>query len=194
MMTILNKPNTAPLPHFDSFLSKSKVPQGQTDELLTWLAKVNQKKSAIRSTRNRDLRKEAMLEASRQAAQASLEAKQKERMARWRDMMRTWTPTTLVSPEPDNICDCDSCFLCQRHKPEMHGKCYCNIIFSPRPVFMDFHSLEPTENYNDDEVSLGVDKFLASLDSSVPPKKRKYQEIDNEFEDSGFVGRKRATA
>jgi len=192
-MTILTEP-VGTLPHFDSFLAKSKVPQGQTDELLTWLSKVNQKKAAIKSTRNRDLRKEAMLEASRQYAQNALESKQRERLARWRDMMRIWTPSTQEPQmyQTDNsICDCESCFLCKRHKPEMHGKCYCNVIFSPRPVFMDFHSIESGRGYNDDKESMEVDKFLASLDSCVPPKKRKYIDIE---EDDDLIGRKRATA
>lgn len=182
-MTILTAQN-ATLPHFDSFLSKSKIPQGQTDELLTWLSKVNQKKIAIRSTRHRDLRKEAMLEAARRAAQTLLESKQKERMSRWRTMMRVWTP-----PQEDNsICDCDACFLCQRHRTQMQGKCYCNVIFSPRPVFMDFHD----RGYDDVEESMEVDKFLASLDATDSTKKRKFDE-DLEGEES-LTGRKRASA
>ena len=32
-------------PPMDSWLAHSKVPQGQTDELLTWLSKVQQKKA-----------------------------------------------------------------------------------------------------------------------------------------------------
>merc|ERR1719450_1464933 len=66
---------------WDSFLANSKVPQGQTDELLTWLSKVNQKKQTVRCRRDRDLRLEAMLEAARVSAQAELERKQKERLA-----------------------------------------------------------------------------------------------------------------
>lgn len=196
-MTILSE-TSSKLPHFDSFLANSKVPQGQTDELLTWLFKVNQKKQAVRSTRNRDLRKEAMLEASRRAAQEALEAKQRERRAKWKDVMSTWTP---AAPTPsteidDNLCDCEACFLCQRHKPEMHGKCYCNVIFSPRPMFMDF--VQSNKNFDDDEESMEVDNFLASLNtnsnnSSIPLKKRKHSEIEEESEDS-LTGRKRATA
>lgn len=196
-MTILAE-SSSQLPQFDSFLKNSNVPQGMNDELLTWLFKVNQKKVAVRSTRNRDLRKEAMLEASRRAAQESLEAKQRERRAKWQDVMSTWTPAAPApSPEvDDNLCDCEACFLCQRHKPEMHGKCYCNVIFSPRPMFMDF--VQPSKNFDDDEDSMEVDNFLASLNSnsnnsSIPLKKRKHYEIEEESEDS-LTGKRRATA
>ena len=89
-MTILETPQPAqPIvarksQPWDSFLANSKVPQGQTDELLTWLSKVNQKQLRIRGQRgDRDLRKEAMLEAARLSAQAELERKQRERRARW---------------------------------------------------------------------------------------------------------------
>jgi len=192
-MTILPE-QKASLPHFDSFLSKSKIPQGQTDELLTWLSKVNQKKMSIRTTRHRDLRKEALLESSRQAAQNLLQSKQKERMSRWRNMMRVWTPQP-EPVEPDNsICDCEACFLCQRHRPQMQGKCYCNVIFSPRPIFMDFHSLDHKSGYDDVEESMEVDKFLSSLsssDSTDLTKKRKFDEVESE---ESLVGRKRASA
>ena len=76
-MTILETPQHAqPIvarksQPWDSFLANSKVPQGHTDELLTWLSKVNQKQLRIRGQRgDRDLRKEAMLEAARLSAQA----------------------------------------------------------------------------------------------------------------------------
>ena len=47
-----------------------------------------------------------------------------------------------------------------------YGKCYCNVIFSPRPVFMDFSSpLSATDAFGDDEISIEADKFLASLGS-----------------------------
>lgn len=190
-MTILAEQQKAPLPHFDSFLAKSKIPQGQTDELLTWLSKVNQKKVSIRTTRHRDLRKEALLESSRRAAQQLLQSKQKERMSRWRNMMRVWTPQPEPA-EPDNsICDCEACFLCQRHRPQMQGKCYCNVIFSPRPIFMDFHSLD--KSYDDVEESMEVDKFLSSLssDSTDVTKKRKFDEVESE---ESLYGRKRASA
>merc|ERR1719219_737869 len=152
---------------WDSFLANSKVPQGQTDELIIWLSKVNQKKSMIRTTRHRDLRKEAMLEHSRLVATAELESKQRERMEKWRRVQPTLSPPP--SPEPGSqeepLCDCESCFLCQRHRPQMYGKCYCNVIFSPRPVFMDFntHHVSAADAFSDDQTSIEADNFLASL-------------------------------
>jgi len=182
----------------DSFLAHSKVPQGHTDELLTWLTKVQQKKQSIRTTRHRDLRKEALLESSRLASQAELEAKRQERLQRWRQVMPSLSPPTSPphgsQPEgEESLCDCDSCFLCQRHRPQMYGKCYCNVIFSPRPVFMDFSygsSSAPApvsatdafcDDFADDENSLQADDFLASLSL-----KRKTED--------DLVGRKRAKA
>jgi len=88
-MCLLETPQPAPVvarksQPWDSFLANSKVPQGQTDELLTWLSKVNQKQLMMRGQRgDRDLRKEAMLEAARLSAQAELERKQRERRNRW---------------------------------------------------------------------------------------------------------------
>lgn len=154
-------------PPMDSWLAHSKIPQGQTDELLTWLAKVHQKKAAIRSGRARDLRKEAVLEAARVAAQSELENKQKERLQRWKQVR----PVVCQQRQPSNterdesLCDCESCFLCQRHRPTMYGKCYCNVIFSPRPVFMDFSApVSASDAFaGDDEVSKEADDFLASL-------------------------------
>jgi len=158
---------------WDSFLAKSSVPQGQTDELLTWLSKVNQKKCAVRGRRDRDLRKEAMLEHSRLVAQAELEAKQRERLARWRSVMTSLTPppsppnTPEDTEDPDTLCDCWNCVLCLRHKSSMYGKCYCNVIFSPRPVFMDFnthhHHVSAADAFSDDQTSIEADNFLASL-------------------------------
>jgi len=150
-----------------SFLANSKVPQGQTDELLTWLSKVNQKKQTVRCRRDRDLRLEAMLEAARVSAQAELERKQKERLARWRHVMTSLTPPpSPPQMEDDSLCDCDTCVLCVRHKSTMYGKCYCNMIFSPRPVYMDFTSpLSATEAFSDDQTSIEADNFLASLSS-----------------------------
>jgi len=158
-------------PPMDSWLAHSKVPQGQTDELLTWLSKVQQKKATIRSTRARDLRKEALLEAARVSAQSELEKKQRERLQRWREVRPTVysRPPSPASERDENLCDCESCFLCQRHRPSMYGKCYCNVIFSPRPIFMDFTCspvLSASEAFaGDDEVSKEADTFLASLGS-----------------------------
>merc|ERR1712077_50562 len=98
---------------WDSFLARSSVPQGQTDELLTWLSKVQQKKYAVRGRRDRDLRKEAMLEHARLAAQAELERKQRERLARWRNVMTSLTPPPSPptaqeeTEDPDTLCDCE---------------------------------------------------------------------------------------
>lgn len=189
-MTILATPILQPVaqksrPPMDSWLSHSKVPQGQTDELLTWLAKVQQKKASIRTTRVRDLRKEAVLEAARRQAQAELESKQRERLQKWRRVMPILSPPSPVEKD-ESLCDCDSCFLCQRHRPAMYGKCYCNVIFSPRPVFMDFSApVSATDAFcGDDEVSKETDDFLASLSL-----KRK---VDSEKE--LLVGRKRSKA
>jgi len=175
---------------WDSFLANSKVPQGQTDELLTWLSKVNQKKQTVRCRRDRDLRKEAMLENARISAQAELERKQRERLQRWRSVMTNLTPPP--SPEQpetsdDSLCDCDTCVLCARHKSNMYGKCYCNMIFSPRPIFMDFSPLSATDAFSDDQTSLEADNFLASL--SV---KRKAAEAESE--EAVMASHKRAKA
>lgn len=179
-MTILAAPPPAPVtakktrPSWDSFLAHSKVPQGHTDELLTWLAKVQQKKASVRANhrRDRDLRVEAMLEAARVSAQAELEAKQRSRLARWRGLHQDQllSPPSSPEQEPEHeaadsaLCDCESCVLCARHKSSMYGKCYCNMIFSPRPVFMDFTSpLSATDAFSDDTTSIEADNFLASL-------------------------------
>jgi len=49
----------------------------------------------------------------------------------------------------------------------MYGKCYCNVIFSPRPMFMDFSApVLASEAYpGDEQVSREADDFLASLGS-----------------------------
>jgi len=178
---------------WDSFLANSAVPQGQTDELLTWLSKVNQKKSAVRGRRDRDLRKEAMLEHARLAAQSELERKQRERLARWRNVMTSLTPPpspphSTQESDSDSLCDCWNCVLCLRHKSSMYGKCYCNVIFSPRPVFMDFTTphLSAADAFSDDQTSIEADNFLASLSA-----KRK-AEMEEEEEDP--VSHKRAKA
>jgi len=163
----------------DSFLAHSKVPQGHTDELITWLAKVQQKKISIRNTKHRDLRKEALLESSRVAAQSELEMMQRGRMQRWLQVKSTLSPPSSPTHQDESLCDCDSCFLCQRHRPQMYGKCYCNVIFSPRPVFMDFshgpnpYGYEQTYSCTDmeeDQASIEADNFLASLGSKRKPE------------------------
>jgi len=176
---------------WDSFLAKSKVPQGQTDELLTWLSKVNQKKCAVRGRRDRDLRKEAMLEHARLAAQTELECKQRERLARWRNVMTSLTPPPSPPSSPPHqdtstLCDCENCVLCLRHKSSMYGKCYCNVIFSPRPVFMDFNTqhVSAADAFSDDQTFIEADNFLASLSN-----KRKAEPAEVEM-----LGQKRAKA
>jgi hypothetical protein len=185
-----NSPSSPPPPPMDSWLAHSKVPQGQTDELLTWLSKVQQKKATIRSTRARDFRKEALLEAARVSAQTELEKKQRERLQRWREVRPTVCQTPPSPPAVDrdeNLCDCESCFLCQRHRSSMYGKCYCNVIFSPRPMFMDFSPpvLASEAFAGDEQVSKEADNFLASLGSN---KRR----LDSEL--GGAVASKRAKA
>jgi len=179
IMTILAEPVVARKSHpWDSFLANSKVPQGQTDELLTWLSKVNQKKQNIRCRRDRDLRKEALLEAARLSAQSELERKQRERLLKWRSMSSSLTPPPSPpeqeSADDVSLCDCDTCVLCVRHRSSMYGKCYCNMIFSPRPVFMDFTSpsISATDAFSDDSTSIEADNFLASLSGG----KRKCEE------------------
>ena len=167
--SLARKSENPPPPPMDSWLAHSKVPQGQTDELLTWLSKVQQKKATIRSTRARDFRKEALLEAARVSAQAELEKKQRERLQRWREVRPTvYSRPPSPAERDENLCDCESCFLCQRHRPSMYGKCYCNVIFSPRPMFMDFTCspvLASEAFAGDEEVSKEADTFLASLGS-----------------------------
>jgi len=173
-MTILETPQPAQAivarksQPWDSFLANSKVPQGQTDELLTWLSKVNQKQLMMRGQRgDRDLRKEAMLEAARLSAQAELERKQRERRNRWllhQQLTDLSPPQSPTSAESGDLCDCDACVLCARHMSSTCGKCYCNMIFSPRPVYMDFTSpLSATDAFTDDKTSIDADNFLASL-------------------------------
>jgi len=174
---------------WDSFLAKSSVPQGQTDELLTWLSKVQQKKSAVRGRRERDLRKEAMLEHSRLVAQAELETKQRERLARWRSVMTSLTPPPSPpdsqEEDTDTLCDCENCVLCLRHKSSMYGKCYCNVIFSPRPVFMDFntpqhhhhHHVSAADAFSDDQTSIEADNFLAALSSKRKAEPEETEEM-----------------
>ena len=145
-----------PVP-WDRFLANSKIPQGHTDELLTWISKVNQKKNAIRGRRDRDLRKDVLLESAKQAAQKALKDLQKERMDKWKQVKVARQLEN--NDKEDSLCDCESCILCNRYKPQMYGKCYCNVIFSPMPIHV--------EPCSEDEDSMSVDTFLASLSCSV---------------------------
>ena len=149
-----------PIP-WDRFLANSKIPQGQTDELLTWISKVNQKKNAVRGRKERDLRKEVLLESARQAAQKALRDLQQERMEKWK-MLKV--AKQLEREVDDSLCDCVTCILCKRYQRQTYGKCYCNVIFSPMPM-----SLADCTS-NEDEDSMSVDKFLASLSSNVKRK------------------------
>ena len=171
-----------------SFLARSRVPQGPTDELLTWLSKVNKKKYFIRETHRRDLLKEALLESSRRTAQTALEAKQRERMQRWRRVMQTFPPSREESP-----CYCDACLSCLRHGPQLHGKCYCCnvILISPRPAYMELHRAVSGQDRVDED-SVKIDEFLASL-SSPTSGKRKLARAAEEEEQPG-IDRKRAKA
>merc|ERR1719273_476615 len=110
-------------------------------------------------------------------------------MQKWRTVMTTMNPPT-PSEVDDTLCDCDSCVLCQRHRSTMYGKCYCNVIFSPRPVFMDFnthhsHHVSAADAFSDDQTSIEADNFLAALSS-----KRKAEPEETEE----MVAHKRAKA
>lgn len=143
---------------WDRFLANSKVPQGQTDELLTWISKVNQKKTFVSRLKNKNLRKEALLQTAKLSAVNTLHSMQNERRRRWNEFKLR----QKCSSEEDSICDCEACFLCIRHNGALHGKCYCNVIFSPRPLFMNFDHNKPDTQ---DEHSLKIDNFLSSLSS-----------------------------
>ena len=154
---------------WDRFLANSKVPQGQTDELLTWISKVNQKKNMVSRQKNKDLRKEALLQNAKISAVNTLHSMQNERRRRWNEFKLRQKGIS----DDDSICDCEACFLCIRHNGAMHGKCYCNVIFSPRPYFMEFNHTSKTIN-NQDEHSMAIDNFLSSLSSNnVSALKRK---------------------
>ena len=182
---------TASVP-WDSFLANSKVPQGQTDEIITWVTKLNQKRNALRSRaaaarKPRDLRKEAVIESAMRAASGELRTLQRSRMARWRSIRYSLEkppqPSTNAMPQ-DTLCDCDACVLCRRHRGG--EKCYCSTIFSPRPVFMDFTSscvgaarLVAADPFAGLAVSKEIDQFLASLSPSSwsnSSTKRKFEE------------------
>jgi hypothetical protein len=161
---------------WDSFTSSSRVPQGPTDELVTWIGKINQKMRVVRSSRSLDLRKETLLATAKAAAQATLRARQSERRQRWEAVCNSWgtneeeagdsleEETTAEEPE-GSLCDCSCCILCQRHLSQMFGKCYCHVIFSPSPVMMDFSLTPVTDLFVNVDESREVDNFLASLSS-----------------------------
>jgi len=161
---------------WDSFTASSRVPQGPTDELVTWIGKINQKMRVVRSSRSLDLRKETLLASAKAAAQATLRARQSERRQRWEAVCNSWgtneeeagdsieEETTAEEPE-GSLCDCSCCILCQRHLSQMFGKCYCHVIFSPSPVMMDCSLTPVTDLFVNVDESREVDNFLASLSS-----------------------------
>jgi hypothetical protein len=162
---------------WDSFTASSRVPQGHTDELVTWIGKINQKMRVVRSSRSLDLRKETLLATAKAAAQATLRARQSERRQRWEDICNSRgtnedeaggsleeEESTAEEPE-GSLCDCSCCILCQRHLSQMFGKCYCHVIFSPSPVMMDFSLTPVTDLFVNVDESREVDNFLASLSS-----------------------------
>jgi len=143
---------------WDRFLANSKVPQGQTDELLTWISKVNQKKNFVSRQKDKNLRKEALLNSAKLNAVDTLHSMQFERRRRWNEFKAR---QKCISEEDTSICDCEDCFLCLRHNGALHGKCYCNVIFSPRPFFMELKHKTEIQ----DEHSKTIDNFLSSLSS-----------------------------
>jgi hypothetical protein len=181
---------------WDRFLANSKVPQGQTDEIITWMTKLSQKRQSIRSTRARDLRKEAVLERARRAAATALHTLQRERMARWQNIRSSLGQSPPLPPtppasvkQPKSLCNCDSCFLCRRHRVSMTDTCYCSVIFSPRPVFMDFTSgVGMVDMFASVEESQDIDAFLASL----RPCSR--QDLKRKAEEEWLSSRKRCKA
>jgi len=162
---------------WDSFLAKSKVPQGQTDELLTWISKVNQKRRVINRQKEKDLRKVAILESVKRNAVLSLQSLQTERKMRWnqiKNQQQRLLPAAAghlevkEEEEDKSLCDCDACFLCIRHNGSMYGKCYCKNLFSPRPHFMKLdvakrNSENISISYVEDEHSVKINNFLSSL-------------------------------
>jgi len=148
---------------WDKFLSKSKIPQGQTDELLTWLSKVNQKKNFIKSKRVKDIRMEAILECARKSALCILHSKQQERRTRWEQIK-----LTLVNLKDKAKCECTSSFVCILHQRSLHGSTSCDT-FEPKKRLTDACSGPPARHVYDED-SENLDVFLASLSCS---KKRK---------------------
>ena len=181
---------SCPVP-WDSFTASSRVPQGPTDELVTWIGKINQKIRAVRSGRLVDLRKETLLVSAKAVAQATLRARQVERRQRWTAVCNSWGNSveeeTAVGVQEDiaeesegGLCDCSCCILCQRHLSQMFGKCYCHVIFSPSPVMMDFSLTPVTDLFVDVDESREVDDFLASLSSSGGGKRKSSVEVEEE--------------
>jgi len=158
---------------WDSFLAKSKVPQGQTDELLTWISKVNQKRRIVNKEKEKDLRKVAILESVKRTAVSSLHNLQTERRKRWNQIKNkqlALSPRKLLQEKEKSLCDCESCFLCRRRNGSgTLADCYCNNFFSPRPphftkIDMVKSNLENINiSFMEDEHSADINSFLSSL-------------------------------
>ena len=95
------------------------------------------------------------------------------------------SPPDSQEEDTDTLCDCENCVLCLRHKSSMYGKCYCNVIFSPRPVFMDFntpqhhhhHHVSAADAFSDDQTSIEADNFLAALSSKRKAEPEETEEM-----------------
>lgn len=177
---------------WDSFLAKSKVPQGQTDELLTWISKVNQKRRIVNKEKEKDLRKVAILESVKRTAVSSLHNLQTERRMRWNQIKNKQlelSPRYVLQEKEKSLCDCDACFLCRRRNGSgMLAECYCINFFSPRPHSTKIDIVKSNlENINisfmEDEHSAEINSFLSSLHfdkslscSSTSSSKRKVSE------------------
>lgn len=194
-MTILRGGN--PQIPWDSFTASSCVPQGPTDELVIWIGKLNQKIRTVRSSRAfLDLRKETLLASAKAAAQAALRARQEDRRQRWQAICNNWDMTKdddvsggeageeedAEAEEAGSLCDCSCCTLCQRHQSRMFGKCYCHVIFSPIPVFMDYSLTPATDLFVNVDESRDVDNFLASLGSGSGVKRKADDKLEDELE------------
>jgi len=97
---------------WDRFLANSKIPQGQTDELLLWISKVHQKKKGINMRKHSDYRKQAMLANALVCAQNHLRLKQRDRLEKWQVLKRGSNTrmidsTPLILSRPD-FCDEES--------------------------------------------------------------------------------------
>jgi len=142
---------------WDKFLANSKVPQGQTDEVLTWISKVNQKVNIVRSTKYRDYRKEVLLENSRKSAREFLKSKQVERRQKWRLLKKAISQEEVTTNINYNIAHI--CVLCSGRASPVPGQCCYNKN-------LDSESGTAADNkFSQDEESRKVDDFLASLPS-----------------------------
>jgi len=144
---------------WDSFLANSKIPQGQTDEVLTWISKVNQKVNIVRSTKYRDYRKEVLLENSRKSAREFLKSKQEERRQRWRLLKKAISQeenkaTTNIKDNFEHICG----YCSVRASPVPGQCCFNKKLYSESGTAAHYKVLQ-------DDESRKVDEFLASLPS-----------------------------